>query len=81
LQPGRHVGRIAQGELFLMAPTAHLPYHHQAGMDARSDSQTEASLPFKSFIQRPHGVEQAQSCPHGVLCIVLMGLPPAKIDQ
>jgi len=36
LDTRRHVGRFAQGQLFLSAPTAHLAHHHQAGMNAKA---------------------------------------------
>ena len=45
LQPRRHVGRLAQRQLFLPGPAAHLTHHHQAGMDAHTHGQPDAAAP------------------------------------
>src|SRR5262245_35783547 len=74
------VGGFTQRQLFLSAASTHLAYHDQPSMDPQAYSQADALILLQAGIQCPHGVEDAQSCPHGPLGIVFVSLRIAKID-
>jgi hypothetical protein len=81
LQACSDVGCFTQRQLFLSAASTHLAYHDQPSMDPQAYSQADAFILLQADVQSPHGVENAQCCPHGPLGIVFVGLRIAKIDQ
>jgi hypothetical protein len=50
-------------------------------MDADAHGEPYALSAFQARVQRPHGVEDAQTSPDGPLSIIFMGLRIAKVYQ
>ena len=79
LQPSREVGRLAQGQLLMAAPTPHGAYHYRPRMDADPHGEPEAFALLQAGVQRPHGVKDAQTGTDSPLGVIFMGLRIAKV--
>ena len=50
-------------------------------MDAKPHGKLDAILGLQAAIQCPHGIHNPQSCAHGPVRIVFVGLRVAKVDE
>ena len=81
LQAGRQVGRLAQRQLFLPRTAAHLPHHHQPGMDPQAHGELHPPLLPQAGIELAHGLDHAQPGAHGPLGVIFVRQRVAKVDQ
>ena len=76
LQAGRKVRRLTYDGLLLRSARAdQIADDHQPGGDA------DASLKGRVGLQSAYCSDQFQPCAHGTLCVVLVGLRIAEVDQ
>jgi hypothetical protein len=67
--------------VFVPATAAHLPDHHQPGVNADAHRQVDARVPQQVGRQRSHRLQDAQAGAYGALRVIFMRLRIAKIDQ
>jgi hypothetical protein len=76
LQPCRKVRRLTDDGLLLRSTGAYqVADHHQ------SSRNTDASLEGSVRLEATYRSDQFQTCAHGPLCVVLMGLWVAEVDE
>jgi hypothetical protein len=63
------------------ASTAHFSHYDRAGVDAKPHGKLDVILGLQAGIQRPHGLDNPQSCAHGPVRIVFVGLGVAKVNE
>ena len=61
--------------------SADVPNHRQTGVNTYTDSEANAFIPLQTGMQGLHGFEHSQSGTDGSLCLILIGLWIAEIDQ
>jgi hypothetical protein len=81
LEPGRNIGRLAKGQLFLPPTTTHFAHHHQTSVNAEPYRQADAFVLLQAGIQRLHGVEHPQARTDRPLRVVFMRVWIAKVNQ
>ena len=57
------------------------PTTTRPGVDADPHREADARVPHQARIQRPHRLQHAHAGVHGTLCIILMRLRIAKVDE
>jgi hypothetical protein len=62
-------------------PTAHLPHDHQTGMDAYAHGELNVLLLLQPDIELSHRLQHRQAGVDRPLCVVLVRLWVAKVDQ
>ena len=63
----------------MAATTPHGAYDHRPRMDADPHGEPQAFVLFQAGVQRPHGVEDAQTGTDSPLGVIFMGLRIAKV--
>ena len=81
LQPGGHVGRVPQGQLFLAGAAADLAHDHQPGMDPEAHGHPHPVALLQERVERVHGAEDTKAGPYGTLGVVFVRQGIAKVDQ
>ena len=59
LEAGGQVRRVAQRQVFVPPPTAHLPHHHEPGVDADPHRQPDPLVLAQPRIERLHGLHSS----------------------
>ena len=81
LQASRNVGRFAQGQVLVPAPTTNGSDDHRSRVDAQPDGELHAVAGIETRIQLPNGLNELHARVHRPLRIVFMRLRVAKVDQ
>ena len=81
LEARGQVRRLPQRQVFVPPPAAHLPHHHEPGVDPDPHGQPDALVLAQPGVEYPQGLQYAQSGAHGALGIVLMRLRIAEVDE
>ena len=81
MQPGCHIRRFPERQLFLPITTAYLSHDDEAGMDPHAYRQPHPPFSTKALVQPRDGLHHPQCGAHRALTIILVRLRIAKIDQ
>ena len=81
MQAGGQVGGLAERQLFLPGAAAHLPHHHQPGMDPQAHGQLHPPLLRQAGIELAQGLHHPQPGPHRPLGVIFVRQGIAKVDQ